>query len=334
MMKSSKINILVIEDNQGDFVLVNEFLNEAHSEVDVHHCINLTSAILEIKKLHFSVILLDLSLPDSDGIRSVSEVVEITHNCPVIVLTGYGDKDFGIETLAAGVEDYLVKDEINSNSLRKSIDYSIERYRIRKELNKHQALFEALIEKSTDMKTLITPKGELLYGTPSITKVLGYTPQEMIGKHESDFVHPDDLDLLFDTINNVLENEGESSPVVIRVKHKSGAYHWCEKTITNLLHEPDVAALVCNFWDMTERMFYIKEIEKQNTALKEIAWVQSHEVRAPVTRIMGIVNLLKLDVTALESEKNQLLDYLMQSANELDLVIKGIVEKAHKISSK
>ena len=78
--------------------------------------------------------------------------------------------------------------------------------------------------------------------------------------------------------------------------------------------------------DVTERLKYIKAIEQQNERLREISWIQSHMVRAPLARIMGLVEIIK-NITENGEEKKRTLDYLLLSANELDDVIKNITDK-------
>ena len=78
--------------------------------------------------------------------------------------------------------------------------------------------------------------------------------------------------------------------------------------------------------DVTERLNYIKAIEEQNEKLREISWIQSHIVRAPLARIMSLVPLIK-DVKENSIEREKMLDYLMVSANELDEVIGDITER-------
>lgn len=78
--------------------------------------------------------------------------------------------------------------------------------------------------------------------------------------------------------------------------------------------------------DITERLNYIKAIEAQNEKLKEISWIQSHVVRAPLARLMGLIPLIKNSFAKTE-ENEMLLEYLMVSANELDATIKEISEK-------
>ena len=84
------------------------------------------------------------------------------------------------------------------------------------------------------------------------------------------------------------------------------------------------------FRDVTQRVNYIKAIEEQNTKLQEIAWTQSHMVRAPLSRILGIAGLLK-EVSPDSSEFPQLIGFLQTSAEELDDVIRKIVDHTGKV---
>ncbi len=81
-------------------------------------------------------------------------------------------------------------------------------------------------------------------------------------------------------------------------------------------------------FDITERVNYIKTIEDKNEKLKEIAWIQSHLVRAPVSRIMGLIDLLKMpENPEVEVNKPEVIDFIVDSAMELDKLIHEIVDK-------
>lgn len=84
--------------------------------------------------------------------------------------------------------------------------------------------------------------------------------------------------------------------------------------------------------DITERKRYIKAIEEQNARMREITWTQSHVVRAPLARIMGLVEIFPYDPTT--KEQDEILAMLRQSANELDKVIHDIVQKSTEIEDK
>lgn len=114
------------------------------------------------------------------------------------------------------------------------------------------------------MKVLIKPDGTITFGTPSIKQNLGYDPEDYLGKNESDIVHPDDVEPLFEKINYSITNHKSINSFEIRVKNKAGEYRWCEKTITNLLNDQDVNALVCNFRDITDKKHSDQKIKEAN----------------------------------------------------------------------
>jgi YesN/AraC family two-component response regulator len=142
-------NILVIEDNQGDFAMVEEFLLEQVESVTIVHTESFKKSkeILSRDKDQFDIVLLDLSLPDKAGLPLITEIIEMCPRIPVIVLTGYADFDFGVKSLSLGISDYILKDELTSISLYKSIVYSSERKKAISSLENYIKAIEAQNEK-------------------------------------------------------------------------------------------------------------------------------------------------------------------------------------------
>jgi PAS domain S-box-containing protein len=113
--------------------------------------------------------------------------------------------------------------------------------------------FRALIEKSTDAIALINRGGKITYLSPSIERVLGYTPEERVGHDAVGRVAPEHRQDLAEKIQQLLENPGSSSRSEYRVQHKDGRWLWIDGVATNLLEDPSVGAIVLNFRDITER---------------------------------------------------------------------------------
>src|ERR1700741_1745702 len=125
MENKSDHTILVVEDNPGDFALVEELLFEQIEAPSISHVQNYQAAkeVLLQRTIPFDVILLDLSLPDKTGLPLIQDIMSVSSNAPVIVLTGYTDLTFGVRSLSLGVSDYILKDELTALSLYKSIVY-------------------------------------------------------------------------------------------------------------------------------------------------------------------------------------------------------------------
>jgi len=124
-------SVLVVEDNPGDFALVEDFLLDQMEAPRISRARSFkeAKAVLLADNV-FDVVLLDLSLPDKTGSDLISEIVGISNNASVIVLTGYVNFDFGVQSIACGASDYVLKDELTSLTLYKTILYSLERRKI------------------------------------------------------------------------------------------------------------------------------------------------------------------------------------------------------------
>lgn len=122
--------ILVVEDNPGDFTLIEDFLHEQILTPIIDSAETFQVAVDRLAQQPSpDVVLLDMSLPDKSGEALLVAMLEKTIGIPMIVLTGYADLSFGVKSLAMGVSDYLLKDDLSPLSLYKSMIYSIERKR-------------------------------------------------------------------------------------------------------------------------------------------------------------------------------------------------------------
>lgn len=126
------LSILIVEDNPGDLFLLEETLRLTRLPFEnVFKASSAAAAIDALSKHNISVVLLDLSLPDSSGFNSYSQIEAHASSIPIIVLTGLADTELALETMSSGAQDYLIKGEFDERLLAKSIQYSIERNRIR-----------------------------------------------------------------------------------------------------------------------------------------------------------------------------------------------------------
>jgi two-component sensor histidine kinase/CheY-like chemotaxis protein len=127
-MEEKHIRVLMIEDNLGDVRLIQEMLTKAKGVKFELGCTNnLSTGLNQIDTESIDVILLDLSLPDSQGLDTFIEVYAHAQSLPIIVLSGLDDEDIAVKAVQKGAQDYLVKGQVDSNLLVRSIRYAIER---------------------------------------------------------------------------------------------------------------------------------------------------------------------------------------------------------------
>jgi CheY-like chemotaxis protein len=133
-----RFNILLVEDNHEDVQLMQEMVTELESDLFhpvilyLTHAVSIKEAALHADK-NFDAILLDLTLPDSKGLHTVESIIDRFKAVPVVVLTGISDAEMGLAAVKGGAQDYLVKNEITSALLLRSLQYAIERLRIVRE---------------------------------------------------------------------------------------------------------------------------------------------------------------------------------------------------------
>jgi len=335
---TSEYKILVIEDNPGDFALVEEFLFEKIESPSIVHAKNFRDAkeILLLENDKFDTILLDLSLPDKKGEELILEMIAICQNIPVIVLTGYADFAFGIKSLSLGISDYILKEELTALSLYKSILYSIERKRGIEELEESEKKYHDLFHLSPlPMWVFDITTSQYLDANAAAVKNYGYDHAEFLSMTIEDLRQLEEIPILEEALVKIEEpskkNRTETFAFLGIYKHKKKCGDIIEVEIqSNDVQYKGKKARIIIANDITERLNHMKAIEEQNEKLKEIAWVQSHVVRAPLARMMGLIHLIK-DIEKDPSEKEKILDYIVLSANELDGIIKDISDKTSMV---
>ena len=128
-----------------------------------------------------------------------------------------------------------------------------ERKQAEEALQASERRFRALVENSGMLINLINSKGVLIYVSPSATRVVGYTAEEMVGRPAVEFLHPDEIEDKQHPFSKMFRQPGITVKVERRVRHKDGSWRWVEGYSTNLIDDPAVRALVFNYRDITDR---------------------------------------------------------------------------------
>ena len=152
----NRCTTLLIEDNPGDARLIREMLSEAGGEFVVTAVDHLAAGLKELHEKPTDVLLLDLNLPDSQGLATFSRVRAEFPELPVVILTGLRDSEVALRAVSGGAQDYLVKGEISPSALLRALRYGIERKRAEQALSAERARFFAVLEQLPMMVCLLT----------------------------------------------------------------------------------------------------------------------------------------------------------------------------------
>ncbi len=331
-MQKEKLKILLIEDNPGDIALIEDYLSEYIdiSSLVIARNYKEANTILQSPGVNFDVILLDLSLPDKSGEELIKEVLSLGLTNPTIVLTGNSDLGFGIRSLSMGISDYLLKDDINASSLYKSIIYTIERQRSRSELEESEKRYSDLFHLSPlpmwvyDLENL-----EIMDVNASAIKHYGYTNEEFLSMTIKDLRPAEEVPKLEEAIQYSTQNDNMFFQGFFKHRKKNGEIIQVDIQ-SNIIFFKSKKAKVVLAQDITERLKYINAIEAQNQKLRTISWMQSHVVRAPIARMMSLVDIIS-NFQSSDEEVKKLLDHVLQSAHDLDKVVREISKNAELI---
>ncbi len=457
-MEKRDLSIMVVEDNEGDFVILKDHLFEIFPKASVDRKISLLQAKQSFIEETYDIVLLDLTLPDSVGVNSITELLKVAPTVPIIVFTGYEDKELAVNSLKLGVQDYLVKDEVIPAILLKSISYAIERKIIlnqvksakenykslfdknpiplflydpvtlqilvvnqactelylysadqllqmtvedlmtsgeksristirdaitvsksgsvplgewrqfksdgteievditthdfmlglrtcrlavlknvteintaRLNLQRSEKRFRSLVQSGADLIGILDKDGNYLYKSPTITTVLGYTTEFLIGRNTFDLIHEEEIAQVLADFDK-LKTQSQVSFKPFRVLDSWGNWRWIESIVTNLLDEPSVMGIVTNSRDLTEKKkqedektLLIKELTQNNTDLKQFSFITSHNLRAPITNLLSILELFSY--AGIKEEKAQFFfDMFKKSTLQLDETINDLVK--------
>ncbi len=168
------LRILVVEDSEAFAELIHLWLAETDDPppMKVVRATRLATALERLALGDIGVVLLDLTLPDSQGVDTVVAVVEHSPNVPVVVLTGNRDPGKAIDAVRAGAEDYLPKSQMNQNHLRRAIVQSVERHRL-KQQSRASRPSGWLREELAHLETLVDASGRARseIGEPSAARL-------------------------------------------------------------------------------------------------------------------------------------------------------------------
>jgi PAS domain S-box-containing protein len=260
------------------------------------------------------------------GIDLIDKILAYQFHIPIIILTGYSDLGLAKKSLQLGIYDYLIKDEINSVILHKTIVFALKRSDFIHQIETEKENYENLFN--------FNPQPTWLLDSETL-KILNanIAAQKKYGFYLEDFqnmvftqLHPDEEEFLvvknFKTkenraINNYFTHYLSSgSEIKVDIYFKEFQYGLNSR-------------LIVQSNDISERVNQLRIIEMQNSILRNIAWTQSNLLKAPISRVLEIINLMEEHPENFDKISYWLTE-LKKSTNEMDEVVKKVIEETNQ----
>ena len=330
--------ILLIEDNPGDAQLVRLYLKDASSKFELNHVETFFEGVQYVKEHPVSLVLLDLSLPDISGFKTLTNFLVKAPNVPVIILTGTNNEIIGNQAIKAGAQDFLVKGQFDGKLLGRAIRYSIQRYKTQVKLEQtatNLALSEKRYVEAQEMAhfgnwelDIVTNK---MQWTDEVYRIFGFAPGSLspsLSDYMS-YVHFEDNENVESFFENVIKDGQKHTlehKIVVdgrNIKHVSIQAKVYYEDLTKKL------VLVGGIQDITERkqaeqLIIEKNISRGTSKIKEEALSDmSFHIRTPLS---SIVNLLYvLERTNVNAQQKELVDGLKVSVDDLYIMLNNLL---------
>ncbi|MBO9363543.1 MAG: response regulator [Roseiflexus sp.] len=297
MDAAERISLLLIEDDESHVVLIERAFEAWQSlfDLSVVHTLQEAYALLSSDSSDFDLIVCDWRLPDGEGL----ELLTFNRALPVILMTGYGDERVAVEAIRSGALDYIVKSDAAFADLPHVAQRAIRQWRAiqaqrraEQELREIEARYRLITENTSDLIAILDDQHRFQYISPSVTTLLGRTPEELIGQDAFFLIHPDDLPSSNEYWRAMLQRT--CATATFRYRHASGAWRWIECNVRAVEQGDRLTAIIVGR-DITERRELeerLLQIQKMD-ALGRLSGGIAHDFNNMLAVIAGCVELAR-----------------------------------------
>jgi two-component system cell cycle sensor histidine kinase/response regulator CckA len=245
---------------------------------------------------HPAIALVDLRLPDMDGLELVGRLRVLSELTEMVILTGNASIDSAVRALREHSHDYLVK-PVAPEQLLITVSRASERWRrrhIEEELRLTEERSHLLLENISDIVAVVDKEARITYASPSLVRRLGYSLDEVTGRDATMLIHSEDRVRVAELLQTALADPGATAAVEVRVRHRDSLWRTLECHVTNLKDRPVIKGFLITARDVTEaRRLEAQFLQAQKMeTVGNLAGGVAHDFNNILTAVIGFSDLV------------------------------------------
>jgi PAS domain S-box-containing protein len=316
--------VLIIEDDEDDYLIIEACIKDIpEKKFLIDWCYNYEEALKRIASCGYDIYFIDYLLGEKTGLELLRDAVALGCEDPLVLLTGIGNRDVDVQAMTIGAVDFLVKSEINTEKLERSIRYALERSVHLKALKANERKFRNIFERSKD--AVFLADGDLIFrdANGATSDLFKYNKEELqrLSLYHL-FSRRDAAALLKARLQQTGEVEDEEVELLTRTKEKRNCILSLlrqtgsagETYIQGIIHD------ITNLKRIERATFQIEKLRSTATLLRTLA----HEVRNPLTNINLSVEQLKPELNS--EDANIYLDIIARNCGRIDGLISELLD--------
>jgi signal transduction histidine kinase len=344
---NSKVQILYIEDNLGDANLLKIYLKAAGIKHELYISNTFYEGVEIAEENPIDLVLLDLSLPDSHGFKTLTNFLSKFPKIPVIVMTGLSDEIIGNQSIKAGAQDYLLKGEFDSNLLGRVIRYSLQRHSSQQKLEryaKNLTVSERRYIEAQEMAHFGNWEMDIVTNemqwTDEVYRVFGYEPQSIspVFSDYLNFIHPEDRGIFEDAFNKVLK-DGQLRKIEYRIIVSGRKIKYISNQLKVYFDESEEKTLLVGAVQdvsdlkLSQDLMIEKNLSERTSKIKEeILEDLGFHIRTPLSSLVNLSFLM--ENTESPDQVMEYVDGLKISINDLSVAVNNLMNFSILLSEK
>jgi PAS domain S-box-containing protein len=325
MLKGNQIRIGVIDDDEDDFFIIKDYIREIENVNFVIDWLDSYQvAINKIKEGAYHLYFLDYRLGNETGLELLQEATTMECDCPIVLLTGKGNKAIDIKAMQSGATDYLVKSELNAEKLERCIRYSLDRAESLRELKARENKYRNLFKGSKDAVFISDKNLVFTECNQAASLLFGFANDGLLQRNLFEFLNDETQK---ETLRDLLAKEENSSDIEIQIRDQKGEIKPCLLSFSFQLDSDPHPLIHGIIHDITN----IKRAEQANIQAQKLAAnerlirILAHEIRNPLNNITLAVEQLKTPSDD-EEIQNYLVGIVQRNCTRINKIITELLD--------